>query len=125
MPDGPVIGPKPLSFLLSRLAKELRILQVEGQTVEEAIGDSLLGEAVNPRDTLANLQKIDLVVQSLGEMSAYLDALVTELPSDPNLDMDHAFRQITLRDLARTLSGGWRKQVVDSKGQTNGEVELF
>jgi hypothetical protein len=123
--DGPAMGPKPLSFLLVRLAAELRILRAEGQTVEEAIGDSLLGEKANPRDTLANLQKIDVVVQSLGEISSYLDALVAALPVDPDLEMDEALQRITLRDLARSLSGGWRKQIIDASGDAIGEVELF
>ncbi|MAY88635.1 MAG: hypothetical protein CML02_18190 [Pseudooceanicola sp.] len=122
---GPNIGPRPLSFFLTRFAEELRILKSEGQTVEEAIGESLLEGGANPRDTLANLQKIDLVVQSLGELSTYLETMVISLPIDPELNMDDAFRQITLRDLARTLSGGWRKPVVDSSGETTGEVELF
>ena len=93
--------------------------------MEEAIGDSLLGGAESLGDTLASLQKIDLVVQSLGELSAYVDELAAALPCDPYLDMDKALGQISLRDLARTLSGGARKKVVNSDGETSGEVELF
>ena len=75
MPGHPPSEPQPLSLLLLRISEELHALQAEGRTIEDAIGHAILGGAPSTRETLANLQSIDLIVQSLGELGTYVSAL--------------------------------------------------
>ena len=74
MPGHPPSEPQPLSLLLLRISEELHALQAEGRTIEDAIGHAILGGAPSTRETLANLQSIDLIVQSLGELGNYVSA---------------------------------------------------
>lgn len=125
MPGHPPSEPQPLSLLLLRISEELHALQAEGRTIEDAIGHAILGGAPSTRETLANLQSIDLIVQSLGELGNYVSALQHLLKDDPLIDASGPLERISLRDMARKLSGGCRQAVVDAHGEICGEVDLF
>lgn len=125
MPGHPPAEPQPLSLLLLRISEELHALQAEGRAIEDAIGHAILGGASSTRETLANLQSIDLIVQSLGELGDYVLALQYLLKEDPLIDASGPLERISLRDLARKLSGGCRRAVVDAHGEICGEVDLF
>lgn len=125
MNQAPVIDPRPLSDLLRRVARELRVLQGEGRSLEDAIGRAILGEEPSTRETLAHLQGVDLIVQTLGELSDYVEAMTGMITPDPVIDVSAPLARISLRELARNLSGGSRQPIVDQDGQISGEVDLF
>lgn len=125
MPPPPPVAPQLLGQTLHRLAAELRALQAEARAVDAAIGQALLDGAPAPGAALASLQRIDLIVQSLGALGAYLAALPVQLPADPQIDINAPLGRIPLRDLARRLSGGCRRPVIDAQGEICGEVDLF
>ncbi|WP_370301911.1 hypothetical protein, partial [Pseudooceanicola sp.] len=90
-----------LGLTLHRLAAELRALQAEARAVDAAIGQALLDGAPAPGAALASLQRIDLIVQSLGALGAYLAALPAQLPADPQIDINAPLGRIPLRDKRR------------------------
>ena len=93
--------------------------------MEDAIARTILGEEPSTQTTLANLQGVDLMVQTLGELGAYLDAISSRLSPDPRVDVSAPIDQLSLRDLARKLSGGANQAVIDQRGDISGEVDLF
>ena len=116
---------RPLSEFLRCIALELLVLQQDGRSVEDAIGRSILGEEPTTQDVLRNLQGIDLIVQSLGELRVFLDFLNASLMNDDLIDASEVLGTMGLRELAYRLSSGTRQLVLDSSGQVSGEVDLF
>lgn len=114
-----------LHTILSRVAAELRVLQDEGRGLENAIGNALLGAETAMPDSLSNLQSIDLIVQSLGEIGAFVDRIGAMVEPDQLLDISAPIACMTLRDLARNLSGGARQPILGQSGEVSGEVDLF
>ena len=121
----PPAPPQPLGQLLRRVADELHVLQRDGRALEDAIGRSILGEEPSTRETLENLQGIDLIVQTLNELGDYVGAMGEMVGDAAALDMSAPLARISLRDLARALSGGARRPIVDEAGRVTGEVDLF
>lgn len=125
MPERARVDPIPLDRLFGFVGAELRDLRDEGRRLEDAIALALLDGETTRREALGNLQKIDLIVQTLGELSAYVTALAEHLPMVPAVDVHDILGRITLRDLAVKLSGHQRQPVIDDLGRISGEVDLF
>ena len=125
MADAPHVDPMPLSVLLTRVAAELHMLCHDGRAVEDAIGRAILGEEPSTGQTLANLQRVDLIVQTLGQLGDYLGAVTGILEPDQVIDVNAPLSRINLRDLARNLAGGCLRPVLDENGRISGEVDLF
>ena len=119
------LPPQRLSVLLRRIAEELHALQVEGRSLEDAIGRAILGEEPSTRETLAHLQGVDTIVQTLGELAVFVNSVTRLIPHDPDIDASVPLAQVSLRDLASKLSGSMRQPVVDGTGAISGEVDLF
>ncbi|GHF48947.1 hypothetical protein GCM10017056_20620 [Seohaeicola zhoushanensis] len=115
----------PLAQLVSLVADELRDLRDEGRRLEDAIAHAILDHEPTRREALGNLQKIDLIVQTLGELSAYVLALADQVPEAHPVEVHDMLARITLRDLAGKLAGHPRQPVVDEAGRISGEVDLF
>ena len=121
----PGLHPLPLAQVMRLVGEELRDLRDEGRHVEDAIAHALLDGETSRREALGNLQKIDLIVQTLSELSLFVGDLVAHVPEGCAVDVHHMLERITLRDLARKLAGGPRKAIVDEMGRVSGEVDLF
>lgn len=70
------------------------------------------------------LQSIDLLVQSLGAVAAYLDGLAQEADPQITLDPRSAASRIGLRDLAEALTGQ-RRPLPAPRVKDPGDVHLF
>lgn len=125
MPDRARVDPMPLDRLFGLVGAELRDLRNEGRQLEDAIALALLDGETPRREALGNLQKIDLIVQTLGELSAYVSAVAERVPTASTVEVHDLLGRITLRDLARKLSGSQRQPVIDDAGRVSGEVDLF
>ena len=125
MPEFPVVQPQPLRVLLARIADELHDLQENGRVLEDAIGRTILGEEPTTSATLANLQEIDMIVQTLGELGTFVHSVTGVMDDHHTVDANMALSRIKLRDLARKLSGGARQPIVNDHGEISGEVDLF
>ena len=117
--------PVGLDQLCARVAEELAVLREHGRRLEDAIARSILGDEPTTRDTLANLQQIDLMVQTLGELGGFVAGLGAMMPEQEAVNVNPLLARLTLRDLADTLAGHPRRPVVGSDGSVNGEVDLF
>lgn len=125
MSDGARLDPIPLARLIGLIGDELRDLRDEGRNLEDAIAHAILDHQPTRREALGNLQKIDLIVQTLGELSAYVLALVEHVPPSHSIEVHDLLERITLRGLAGKLAGRPRQPVVDASGRISGEVDLF
>ena len=115
----------PVGVLIGRIALELHELQSQGRRLEDAIGRAILGEEPSTQDVIANLQGIDMIVQTLGELGNFLDNIQPGIPDGQDVETADALARVTLRDLAHALSGGLRQPTVDAQGRISGEVDLF
>lgn len=115
----------PVGVLIGRIALELHHLQAQGRRLEDAIGRAILGEEPSTQDVIANLQGIDMIVQTLGELGNFLDNIQPGIPDGHDVETADALARVTLRDLANALSGGLRQPTVDAQGRISGEVDLF
>lgn len=125
MPASPQLAPISVADLLGHVAEGLHDLRQEGRLLEDAIAAAILGEEPTQHATLGNLQRIDLIVQALGELALYVAALAERLPQDERIDVSTLLARMTLRDLAGTLAGRPRQKVVDGASNISGEVDLF
>ncbi|OWU73054.1 hypothetical protein [Phaeobacter sp. 22II1-1F12B] len=118
-------APVEMGFLLSRVSLQLKELQRDGRVVEDAIARSLLGDELSIKENLANLQGIDAIVQTLGELEKYIGNLSNQACREHLVDINFSIREIKLRDLARSLVGPVTEAIVDGDGGISGEVDLF
>ena len=111
--------------LLRNVAAELHALKLEGERLEHAIGHALLSDNPSTKETFANLQGIDLIVQTLGELGDYVEGLSSLVDGKEFVDVGSLVSGVSLRKLAVSLLYGKPNSVDLSRGLSSGDVDLF
>ncbi len=111
--------------LLHNVATELRSMKIDGERLEHAIGQAILSQDFSTRDALTNLQGIDLMVQSLGELGCYVEGLADLVDKGEIVDPVALFEGVKLRGLAINLLNGNSDTTEVSIEPSCGDVDLF
>lgn len=109
---------------LTQLSKELRALHDQVEKIEETIGAAIPSWKGINREEIKNIQQLDLVRQTLDELSAYVMDLESAVPPDLAIPSSCLLQEAKLRDLARRL--GLSNSKSEQRGPTKAEdIELF
>ena len=109
---------------LSNLSKELWTLHNQVDQLEETIGFVIQAWKEIGRDDLMNIQQLDLVRQTLGELSDYVLDLKNAVPPDQKVSSAGLLKEAKLRDLAFHL--GLPHSKPEDRGPPREEdIELF
>ena len=114
-----------LKVTLGRVARELTSLHAAIQSLERMICEDILNwERLNSTDVV-EIQKLDLVVQTVGELGRFLSRLEAEVTSDQLIDLERVLNDVRLEKLARSLGQGDTATADDRSNRTAGEVDFF
>ncbi|QFS83202.1 hypothetical protein FIU97_10215 [Roseivivax sp. THAF40] len=114
-------GPVDLNLLFQRLADELAGLETQSQLVEACM-DKMLNEARGEDGNVSTveLQYLDRITQTLGELQAFLRRVAQAAPAGVALDLQDATDAVKLGALSEKLQGRVPKTCVEE-----GSVDLF
>lgn len=90
---------------LRRLAGELAAAQEMALDLQVAVAGIIARLDGAPFDALFRLQDLDRLAQTLGDLSAFSDAVAGATPRGWQVDVRGASRDLHLRDLADRLAG--------------------
>lgn len=86
--------------------------------------DILKWESMNSVD-IREIQKLDLMVQTIGELGRFVDGLQTEVAGEQTIDVARLLRDVRLEKLTRSLGYG-EAGAVEVRGRAAaGEVDFF
>jgi hypothetical protein len=114
-----------LRELLAILANELRLLALAGKSIEDRVGDEITDGAAGADRLRVSLQGLDHVVQTVSELSHFLDDIALETDGHLRVSVAGPARRVRLRALAEALGGRLRDASSVSHLQGGGEVDLF
>jgi hypothetical protein len=114
-----------LRELLAILANELRLLALAGKSIEDRVGDEITEGATGADRLRVSLQGLDHVVQTVSELSHFLDDIALETDGHLRISVAGPARRVRLRALAEALGGRLRDASSVSHLQGGGEVDLF
>ena len=89
-----------------RVSGELRAVAAQIQNVEAAL--EMILTRLEPdlrRETISDLQQLDLVSQSVCALADYLATNSVEMCATDGIDTRAALRAVTLREISRRLAG--------------------
>lgn len=95
---------KPLRGVLETLAVELEQLRCLGLRVESAICQIAVRAAIDPA-VIGELQQLDLVLQQLGNLRAYVGRVAQECEAMGPVCIADALDQVSLAELRTRLAG--------------------
>ena len=97
------------------------------ENLQQLIGDALLSGLSGETSELqgAELQNLDLLNQSLGNLATFLSALSQMTPPEWSVDVQKAVRDITLLNMADRLAGAGQIDPAAAPRHTAGECDLF
>lgn len=98
-------APVPLGPLLTRLAGEAEELAALTERAEDALHAMLDGRAGLPAGVGQDLQRIDLVRQSLQDMARLLSSAALQVPEEACLPADAMRRALRLASFSARLTG--------------------
>ncbi|MDZ7710219.1 MAG: hypothetical protein U5K36_09240 [Roseovarius sp.] len=93
-----------LSTLLARLGTEVGRLEGLATDLDTKLGKNRVLAGTIGGEAGRTLQSLDLLRQSLGCLSAFLDAVAVDVPAEIEICSANAVQAITLGDLAVALS---------------------
>lgn len=102
------------------------MLETITENLQQLIGDALLSGRSGEASALqgAELQNLDLLNQSLGNLATFLSALSQMTPPEWSVDVQKAVSDITLLDMADRLAGAGQTDPAATR-PTAGECDLF
>jgi hypothetical protein len=113
-----------LPDLIAVVADQLHALAAAGKGIEDAVGDEIALGGARARRLLVSLQGLDHIVQTLSELSLFMDSVRHMARDDVLVPVSGSLRGVRLRELANALCGKLQEQ--ESKGLHDaGEVDLF
>lgn len=128
MPGQPAApgGAQPVASLLAAVAVEVNDLARLSDSLQSLISSALVADCGTDIGHLREFQAIDLLVQRLQGVAAYVEELSRAAAADWRLDPASALARLTLADLARCLAGqagaiGAEPQALDPSG----DLQLF
>ena len=113
----------PLSAALANATEEIKMLEIITENLQQLIGDALLSGETSELQG-AELQNLDLLNQSLGNLATFLSALSQMTPPEWSVDVQKAVSDITLLDMADRLAGAGQIDPAAAR-PTAGECDLF
>ena len=116
--------PLPLAGLLTGISREVSGLAAMTLRAEGALHDILDDMPRLPSEVGRDLQQIDLVRQSLEDLSRLLGALAEIAPAEARLASSAVHRNLRLGSIAARLTGASPVDRPGSEGD-NREVDLF
>lgn len=117
-------GTIPLRDLFATLAEQLRQQALQGRGIEDRVGDVILDGASGAERLRNSLQGLDHIVQTLNELSHFLDDVALETDGHLRLAVAGPARRLRLRQLAEAL-GARREPIGQTPPHAAGEVDLF
>lgn len=113
-----------LTTALARLSGELEALHNDVQRLENVIGKAIPSWQDLSEEDASCIQQLDLVRQTLGELSRYVSGLKDLVPSDLMILNRNLLNMIRLKDLASRLG---QARSVSAKGPASRrkDIELF
>jgi hypothetical protein len=95
----------PMSEVLARIADELRVLAWTSDNLQDAISPVVLANGGANKSSIATLQSLDLISQSIAGIAQVVDALTRADASQGMVDPMAACRGLTLSALADRIAG--------------------
>lgn len=115
----------PLRDLFATLAEQLRQLALAGRGIEDRVGD-VIRDGTGGADRLGvSLQGLDHMVQTLNELSHFLDDVALETEGHQRLAVVGPARRLRLRQLADALGARLPDPMAPSPRHEAGDVDLF
>jgi len=109
-----------LKTMIDATAQELLVLTTDAETLQEAF----IPKGELTQETMASLQRLDYLTQSLEALSSIWEKLTDEIPEEWAVDNEAAIDSIGLKDLAAKLKGVMTPQAQVSS-ETSGSLEEF
>ncbi len=111
----------PMSEVLARIANELRVLAWTSDKLQDAISPVFLANGSADSSSIATLQSLDLMSQSISGIAQVVDALTRVDACQCAVDPAESCRGLTLSALAERIAGTRVKSAVakPSDGQCN------
>lgn len=106
---------RPLRDVLENLGGELEQLRALGLRVEGAICQIAVRAAIDP-GIIVELQQLDMVLQQLGNLRAYVGRLALECNPTEKVSIAAALDQVTLAELRSRLAGAGEEDLTDESG---------
>jgi hypothetical protein len=94
----------PVAATLDRTSHELRKLASVTDSVQHIVSQLFLDHKANDLASLIELQRLDLLSQSIGAIADFLQALAADTPPHWSLDVKSAARCVKLSELAQRLA---------------------
>jgi hypothetical protein len=112
---------RPLSKVLTSVTLELSDLARSGEALERLVIHLTPKADLNDKALMYEVQGIDLFIQRLDGLAAFVAGLSEVVSADVSVDVLAPVRNMTLTDQAERLTGGPR----DSREETDGDCLLF
>lgn len=114
-----------LDEFFSRLIVELDLISDNAVTLECAVARTLIDtENTDSRMLVTELQRFDLLIQSLAALSGFLRAISPEFKNAPSIPLAGALESLPLGDMAVRIKGH-QTAVQDDKDAPTGFPDLF
>jgi hypothetical protein len=94
----------PVAGTLDRTSTELRKLASVTDGIQHIVSQMLLDHRAKDLTSLIELQRLDLLSQSLGAIADFLEALAAKTPPHWSLDVKSASQSVKLAELALRLA---------------------
>lgn len=114
----------PLRDLFATLAEQLRQQALQGRGIEDRVGDVILDGAGGAERLRISLQGLDHIVQTLNDLSHFLEDVALETDGHLRLAVAGPARRLRLRKLAEAL-GARAEPTAPVPLHEAGEVDLF
>lgn len=115
----------PLKNVVGSVSFQLKKLAVSGRVIENSAGDSIQAVGYDPQQLRLSLQGIDYLVQTLDEISGFLDGIVPEIEGDAYIDISEPVRRIKLRELSAEIVGKIIPTPDPISSRASGDLDLF
>lgn len=115
----------PLRDVVESVAFQLRKLAVSGRVIENSAGESIQAVGYDPQQLRLSLQGIDFLVQTLDEISGFLENIVHEIEGDVRIDISGPVQGIKLRELSAGIVGQIIPTPDSMCSRKSGDLDLF
>ena len=115
----------PLRDLFASLAEQLRQMALAGRGIEDRVSDVILDGTGGMESLRVSLQGLDHLVQTLNELSHFLDDVALETDGHQRLAVVGPARRLRLRKLADALGARLPDPMAPASQHAAGDVDLF
>ncbi|SDX32453.1 hypothetical protein [Roseicitreum antarcticum] len=115
----------PLRDVVESVAFQMRKLSASGRRIEDAAGDHIRSDGFDRKSIRLSLQGIDHLVQTLDELSIFLEDIVPEIERTARVDISGPVRRMKLRELSLEILGQIGKEPAPGAARTAGDLDLF